>query len=40
MGGHSVQVDLTDLEHMSDRELVNAYLNQEEERAAYAYEGR
>ena len=40
IGGHSSQADLSDLQMMSDRELVNAYLDREEQREAYANDRR
>ena len=39
-GGQSSPVDLSDIEMMSDRQLVNAYLEHEELREAYANEHR
>ena len=40
IGGHSAKCDLTDLQMMSDRAIIDAYLEREEQRAAYADERR
>jgi hypothetical protein len=40
IGGHTTQCDLSDLQMMSDREIVNVYLDREEQQAAYADERR